>query len=201
MVFLGIVLDSINQTLSIDSERLQNIKATVHIWLNKNNASLNELQKLIGLLSFAATCVRESRLFFSRILTILKEAYIANKQVEITCEMRKDLHKFLIDYNGVSCISRDVWSRPDKIFSMDSCLSGCGACSSSHFLHFEIPEFIIKEGKHINQFELYAILIATREWAPLVANMNILLYCDNRTSVEVLRTGRVDCTIMQKCLR
>ena len=36
----------------------------------------------------------------------------------------------------------------------------------SHFLHFEIPDFIIKEGKHINQFELYAILIATREWAP-----------------------------------
>ena len=92
MVFLGIVLDSIKQTLSIDSERLQNIKATVHIWLNKNIASLNELQKLTSLLSFVATCVREGRLFFSRILTILKEAYIANKQVEITCEMRKDLH-------------------------------------------------------------------------------------------------------------
>ena len=81
MVFLGILLDSINQTLSIDSERLQNIKATVSIWLNKSKASLNELQKLIGLLSFAARCVREGRLFFSRILTVLKEAYIAGKQV------------------------------------------------------------------------------------------------------------------------
>ena len=189
MVFLGILLDSINQTLSIDSERLQNIKATVSIWLNKSKALLNELQKLIGLLSFAATCVREGQLFFSSILTVLKEAYLAGKQVEITCEMKKDLHwwdKFLIDYNGASCIPTDVWSRPDEIFSTDSCLSGCGACLSSHFMHFEIPDFIIKEGKRINQFELYAILIATREWAPLFANLNILLYCDNQTSVQVL---------------
>ena len=60
---------------------------------------------------------------------------------------------------------------------------------------------IIKEGKHINQFELYAILIATREWAPQFSNMNVLIYCDNQTSVQVLHTGRVDCTFMQKCLR
>ena len=33
------------------------LKTTVHFWLDKSTASLNELQKLIGLLSFAATCV------------------------------------------------------------------------------------------------------------------------------------------------
>ena len=48
---------------------------------------------------------------------------------------------------------------------------------------------------------MYAILIATREWAPQFANMNVLIYCDNQTSVQVLRTGRVNCTFMQKCLR
>ena len=70
MVFLGILLDSESQTLSIDSERLKIIKSTVHFWLNKKTASLNELQKLVGLLSFAATCVREGCLFFSRILSV-----------------------------------------------------------------------------------------------------------------------------------
>ena len=63
MVFLGILLDSESQTLSIDLERLKIIKSTVHFWLNKNTASLNELQKLVGLLSFAATCLKRTSVF------------------------------------------------------------------------------------------------------------------------------------------
>ena len=80
-------------------------------------------------------------------------------------EMRKDLHWwkiFLVEYNGVSCIPSNLWSRPDEILSLDSCLSSCGACSSLHFLHFEIPQLIINEARYINQLELYAILMATR---------------------------------------
>ena len=118
--------------------------------------------------------------------------------------MRKHLcwwDKFLFEYNGVSCIPNNIWSKPDEIFSTDSCLASCGACSSTHFFHVELPHFIIDEGRYINQFELYAILIATREWAPSFANRNILIYYDNQTSVQVLRTGKVDCTFMQKCLR
>ena len=100
----------------------------------------------------------------------------------ITCEMRKDLawwETFLTDYNGISCIPDNIWSPPDEIFSSDSCLSGCGACSSTNYFHFELPDSIIQQGQYINQFELYANLIAVREWAPMFANKNILIYCDN----------------------
>ena len=40
------------------------------------------------------------------------------------------------------------------------------ACCSSHYFHFELPSFIIELGHYINQFDLYAILITVREWAP-----------------------------------
>ena len=156
------------------------------------------------MLSFAATCVREGRLFFSRILTVLKDAYHSKIAVMITCEMKKDLawwETFLSDYNGISCIPDNVWSRPDETFSSDSCLSGCEACSSTNYFHFEIPDSIIQQGQYINQFDLYVILIAVREWAQMFANKNILIYCDNHTSVQVLHHGRLDCTFMQWCLR
>ena len=78
MIFLGILLDSVKQTLSIDAECLQSIKDMVEEWLMKNVSTLSELQKLVGQLSFTATCVREGCLFFSRILTVLKEAYATN---------------------------------------------------------------------------------------------------------------------------
>ena len=172
--------------------------------MNKYSASLYELQCLVRMLSFAATCVHEGHLFFSRILTVLKTVYHSKADVVINTEMRKYLvwwDTFLTDYNGVSCIPDNVWSRPDEIFSCDSCLSGCGACSSTHFFHFELPDSIIQQGYYINQFELYVILIAVREWAPMFADKNIFIYYDNQTSVQVLHHGHVDCTFMQKCLR
>ena len=155
MIFLGIQLDSVYQTLSINVSRVQDIKNTVHTWRYKQYASLHELQYLVGLLSFAATCVWEGRLFFLRILTVLKDAYKFKHDVIIHSEMKKDLawwETFLSEYNGISCIPDNVWSRPDEIFSTDSCLSGCGACSSTHFFHFELPDSIIQQGCYINQF-------------------------------------------------
>ena len=143
-------------------------------------------------------------MFFSRILTILKPAYQTNSDVLITSDMKKDLVLwvlFLCDYNRMSCMPDNVWSRPDEIFSSDSCLSGCGACLSMHFFHFELPDFIVQQGCYINQLELYAILIAVREWAPFFENKNILVYCDNQTSVQVLHHGCVNCTFMKRCLR
>ena len=73
MVFLGIELNLVSQTLRIDDTRLADIKHIMYIWLNKSTATLKEIQSLVGILSFAASCAREGRLFFSRLLVLLKE--------------------------------------------------------------------------------------------------------------------------------
>ena len=87
------------------------------------------------------------------------------------------------------------------MFSCDRCLTGCGACSTTHYFHFQLINLIILQGKYLNQFELYSILIAVREWAPDFAEKNIFIYCDNSTSVQVLDSGCTDCTFVQSCLR
>ena len=51
------------------------------------------------------------------------------------------------------------------------------------------PTPIIQQGQYLNQFELYVILITVREWAPMFTIKNILIYCDNQTSVQVLCHG------------
>ena len=68
MIFLEIQLDSVSQMLSIDIDRVSEIKSTVHNWRNKQSASLHDLQCLVGMLSFVATCVCEGRLFFSNFI-------------------------------------------------------------------------------------------------------------------------------------
>ena len=89
---------------------------------------LNELQSLIGVLSFAASCVREGRLFFSRLLNLLKEC---DKSITLSDEAKRDIrwwHTFLVDYNGVSLIPSQVWNALDIEISTDSCLSGLWGC-------------------------------------------------------------------------
>ena len=202
MLFLGILLDSVKQTVSIDVDRLKEIRNLTKSWLGKSSASLKELQSLIGVLSFAASCVREGRLFFSRLLILLKET--KGKVVHLNEEALKDVawwHAFAKDFNGTSVIPSEIWCKPDAIFSSDSCLTGCGAISHSKYLHFEIPETIIKEGKYINQFEMYAVLIAVREWRFDFEDLNLLIYCDNSSTVQALQSGRISCPFMQKCLR
>ena len=203
MVFLGIKLDSVNQTVSIDWERVQQIKELTCQWMTKKTTSVKELQSLIGVLSFAASCIREGRLFFSRLLGQLK-SFGTNKHIAVSDEAKKDIawwNCFVQDYNGVSVIPNNIWSVPDKVLSMDSCLSGGGAVSQNNFMHFELPAFVVEEGKYINQFEMYVVLIAIRTWKSYLENQNILVYCDNQTTVTALQSGRVSCPFMQKCLR
>ena len=202
MLFLGILLDSVNQTVSIDTERLNEIRNLTKNWLGKSSASLKELQSLIGVLSFAASCVREGWIFFSRLLILFKET--KGKMVHLNDEALKDIawwHVFAKDFNGTSVIPTEIWCKPDAIFSSDSCLTGCGAISHSKFLHFKIPEKIITEGKYINQFEMYAVLIAVREWRFNFEDLNLLIHCDNSSTVQALQSGRINCPFMQKCLR
>jgi hypothetical protein len=65
MFFLGILVDTVNCTLSITKERLDEISSLVEDWLIRSKCTLKELQSLLGKLHFVSTCVRSGRPFVS----------------------------------------------------------------------------------------------------------------------------------------
>ena len=203
MLFLGILIDTENMTVSIDQSRLDQVKSLLDVWENKSEASLKETQSLVGVLSFCATCVREGRLFFSRILNFLKTLPKLGRKT-IPNSVKLDVQwwsRFMTEYNGVTVIPSEVWTQPDEIFSSDACLTGGGAWTSTEYMHFVFPDSILKTGKYINQFELYSVLIALRTWKEQFENKNILIYCDNEPTVQILQSGRTACDFSQCCLR
>ena len=101
----------------------------------------------------------------------------------------------------MSALPSQIWFKLDEIFSSDSCLMGCGALSQTHFLHFEIPANLIKARKYVNQFEMYAVMIAIRMWKEKFQNKNIQIYCENSSTVDILKSGKASCPFMQCCLR
>ena len=91
MVFLGILIDTIKMTLELDSDRLLELQNGLSIWENKTHATLKDVQRLVGVLSFASSCIRQGHPFFSRILNFLREMP-KKGSVKIPLEVKKDIN-------------------------------------------------------------------------------------------------------------
>lgn len=206
MVFLGVLFDTETLTLEVPSFRVQEILNLVLTWVDKEEASLHEIQSLLGKLVFIASCVRQSRVFISRLLNWLRQIPGGeNKACHVPDEVRKDLiwwREFLPLYNGVSMMSLEEWSVPDGEFSSDACLSGCGGIfRGSDVFHTEFPEFIISQGLSINSLELLTVAVCVKLWGSHCKGKKIIINCDNSASVSVINSGKSRIPFMQGCLR
>jgi hypothetical protein len=77
--------------MEVTEERLLEIKNLIQVCLHKTEATLREIQSLIGKLNFVASCVRSSRIFISRLINWLKDlySYISYIYVPIPSEVKK----------------------------------------------------------------------------------------------------------------
>ena len=206
MVFLGVLFNTEDLTLSITPERLNEISGLVKFWLEKDKCTLKELQSLLGKLHFVSNCVKPGRIFVSRLLVWLRKfpSGFSGLMKKIPRYVMRDLFwwdKFLGVYNGVSMISLEEWSDPDIVLSSDSSLVGCGGVSGSQYFHAAFPSFIVKKSLHINALELLIIVVCLKLWSISFKGKKIRVFCDNMSSVTVLNTGACRNVFMQSCLR
>ena len=203
MLFLGILLNTIEFSLSIDEVRLQEIAGLVDRWLGKFKCSRHDLESLLGKLKFVASCVRPGRIFTMRLLALLRKTP-SKGFIQIPRETKADLKwwkRFLVTYNGVSMMPEYPWSEPDGEFSTDACLTGCGGWFNGSFFHSKFPAELLSQELHINSLELVAIMVAIRVWGPTLRGKRVTILCDNQSSVQVLNRGFTKDAHMAACLR
>lgn len=205
MTFIGVLFNTDKMTVEVTPERLREIKLLLATWLNRETASLKNIQSLLGKLNFVASCVRPGRIFVSRMLQWLKSLYkLPDGDHVIPNYVKKDLlwwDKFLHIYNGVSMMMTEEWSKPDEIFSSDSCLTACGGFWQGNYFHVQFPEKIKSKHYHINILEMLSIIICLRLWVCHFHGKRIKVFCDNSAVVTVINSGRTKCELLQSCLR
>jgi hypothetical protein len=203
VVFIGILFDADNLTISIDEHRLSEIIDSVTVWLDKCSCSKKELQSLLGKLNYVSQCVRPGRLFVSRLLNWLREISDVDT-VSIPEDFKLDLlwwKTFLPMYKGISMMLSDEWASVDRLLAVVACLTGCGGWMNGRFFHTSFPKFILDQNLHINLCELLTIMVALKLWGSYFSSKKILINCDNLVSVRVLNTGATRNTFLQSCLR
>ena len=184
---LGIRIDSINKTISIPPEKLAEITQLCVQWSSKTYCVKRDLQSLLGSLLYVSKCVKHSRFFLNRMLTLLRDNHDKNK-ILITSEFHKDLawfNSFLSHYNGVTYYEQQ---NCHSEVHLDACLTGLSGSYQSMVYALPIPKDFMNY--NIAHLEILNIVVALKLWAQQWANKHIKVHCDNMAVVEVLRNGR-----------
>ena len=189
MVFLGILINTINMTMSLDAERLKAIEDMLASWAARKQASRQELQSLIGILSFAAKVVRASRIFLRRMIDQLKlipSWANATTQYLLSQEFFLDLKwwaTFVRAWNGKAIIATQVQLDGYTEIFTDACVPGYGAVYDNEWFAGtwtaeEAHQARVHKRDSMPWKELHCIVRAAATWGKHWAGKHIMLRCD-----------------------
>jgi hypothetical protein len=194
MIFLGIEISSVKCTLSLPDTKLQKMWTELSDWLGKKKATKKQLQQLIGKLSWAARLVRGSRTFLRRLIDLMASLKWQHHWTCLTTSALADLawwNAYIAVFNGTVCfIEPDPV--PHSVFTSDACLTG-GAAAYTYandwlYANWSI-DYPAVQADHINQLELFTVLLSARRWCHLWTNKHIVVYTDNMTTKYVINSG------------
>lgn len=183
LVYLGIELDSKEMVARLHQERLKELRALVGKWRQKKTITKQELQSLVGKLSFAARCVTQSRIYLRRLINLIPFRANKTRHIHITVQARQDMvwwDTFMTRWNGVSMLAKQGWVNVGV--QTDASGWGCGAVYGTRWIQREWS--VQERSLPMPVLELTAVAIAIRAWAGLWRGRRIMIQCDCLPAVQ-----------------
>ena len=106
---LGIVVNTINSTISTLAEKLEEIYNMCTHWTSKSTCTKRQLQSLLGYLLYIAKCIRPARFFLKLILQALRDSH-STSYINLSREFHSDLNWFRVSleqHNGVTFFNNE----------------------------------------------------------------------------------------------
>ena len=192
LVFLGIELDSVEQSARLPTNKLKELKALVAQWLTKTSCTKSELESFVGKLQHASLVVRHGRTFLRRLFNALSGLRQKHHCFRLSRACKQDIAwwgALLAEWNGVSFYERTHWEViPDvKIASDASGKLGYGVTYNE--LWFNGSWNKDQLGLSIAYKELFPIVLACVLWGEGWRKKRVQFECDNESVVAILRNG------------
>ena len=130
------MFDTVNRSISIPDNKLQEKCRTCSAWSNKTIVTKNELQSLLGLLLYITKCVRPARYFLNRMLQLLRDSH-NDQNIYLTAEFFKDLKWFQVFFLQWYHILPPTPLH--KRIYLDASLEGLGGCYDNSVYALRIP--------------------------------------------------------------
>ena len=189
MVWVGICFNLDTMTMTIPQQKVTETLEQVQGWLQRPTITRRQLQSLTGSLTHITRCCPAGRLFTSRLYDLLAH-HDHTQHIILTEGSRRDLMWFatlLSQFKGVRLMRRFTI---DTTVTADSCLTGAGAATTTHFYSVTYPTRIIARELSITKLEMLNLLLLMRLWNTHWTASNVLLFSDNAAAVATLQTAR-----------
>ena len=190
LVFLGIEIDSVNFSCRLPSDKLVSLRSLVESWSSRRKCTKRELLSFIGSLSFACKVVKPGRIFLRHLISLSTKVSKLSHHIDITASVRSDISMWsslLTSWNGVSFFQSSQVSSVDLQLFTDASFSGCGAFFNGQWFSSAWPCDI--SDHHISTLELFTIYAALLTWGSNLRNLQILVFTDNESIVQVWESG------------
>lgn len=187
IAFLGNIIDSEKMMVFLPKEKQETIKRECQSLCSRQNSSIREVARVIGLIVSSFSAVDYGKLFYR---SLEKEKIKALKisrgnfdaSMAVTAEMKQDLTWWIENINSqYRIISRGP---PDITIQTDASLSGWGAVFDLEKIGGRWSEY--EQEKHINYLEMLAIWFALKSFKDKVYNKHVKILSDNSTAVSYI---------------
>ena len=201
MLWIGVWFDAIRMIMAIDRKKIKEAVELCRQFMEKNNITLHQLQKLLGKLFHVSKCTVGARAFLARMLDLLRLA-AWNQIVQVTPAARADASwfvAFLDNFNGITTMKQET---AEFVAEVHSCLTGGGGvCKGQGYYAVKYPDYITSLDLSISSLECLNLLFAIRLWAEAWQGSNILIFCDNMATVCAATSARAEDPIIRGALR
>ena len=188
LTFLGIEIDSVGNTISLPSDKFNDLMGKLSAWENKKKCTKRELLSLIGALSFTCKVVKCGRFFMRRLIDLSMTVTSLNHHISLNSEAQADIAwwlEFLPSWNGMELIQPPPITSFDIELSSDASALGIGAACGNHWISYPISTFACltwtsqSDKFDINFWELFALVVAVFAWGDTWNDKQILIFVDN----------------------
>ena len=200
MIWVGICFNIDNMTMSIPQQKITDTLHLVQEWLTKITITRRQLQSLTGTLAHISRCCPAGRLFTSQLYDLLAH-HSHTQHIYFTEGARRDLQWFetlLMPFKGIRLI-RSLTI--DITVTADSCLTGAGAATATHFYSVTYPHRVLAKSWSITRLKMLNLLLLMRLWGETWSASNVLLFSDNATAVATLQSARAKDHILRATAR
>ena len=200
MTYLGILFNSMDMTMSVPADKLQEVRGDLEVWSRKTTAVRKDLQSILGKLFWISKVVRHSRAFMGRLLQQLRDMKDLpdSKRMVLSTDCKKDIlwwRTYLRDFNGVTAMVNDddimqsleeLMSSPFNVCAGDATLWGGGAWFKEQYWSQEFPSFLKPSDIPVHIKEFWTLIVSCWIWGDQWSGQPVYLFCDNTSVVDTI---------------
>ena len=191
IIFLGIGIDSLAMKRYLPREKVIAYTILLQEYLQRTRASLRQLQRLAGILSFSSQVVSSGRPYQQHVLNLLRSVRRPHHKVILHQEVKNDIQWFIdILQHSNSTPIRKISCEKTIVYT-DASQKGAGMVCNEDWCYIEwekdLPHI---SAKHINVKESFAIIAAAYRWGQDWRNKAVVVYTDNMTARAAINKGR-----------